>query len=226
MEENGAPALFIQGDTGDYVAYEPPAPKAFHETLPEDIRENEHLKDVSDPAQLANAYVEMKSSIVQPPDSAEQYEFTPPEGFELDEPMLNSFKEVALQNKLSQAQFNEFMNFETDRHQQAVESMNKSMEDTKLAAETELKTEWGAEYDKNVESARQFLNQEQVADDGFKKFLEDTRFGDNPQVIRMFAKLSKLISEDGFIKPGTGDKDVVRLGEDGRPMLSFPSMEE
>ena len=58
-------------------------------------------------------------------------------------------------------------------------------------------------------------------------FLEDTRFGDSPQVVRFIAKLSDLISEDVFKKPGSGsDGDGgPEVGEDGRPMLSFPSME-
>ena len=71
------------------------------------------------------------------------------------------------------------------------------------------------------------LSHEKVADADFKQFLEDTRFGDNPQVIKFFAKMSALLSEDAFNKPGTGGGAPSKpRTEDGRPMLKFPSMEK
>ena len=52
-------------------------------------------------------------------------------------------------------------------------------------------------------------------------------FGDNPQVVRFFAKLASVISEGSFVKPGGGEPEPgQKRDEAGRPMLSFPSMEK
>ncbi len=227
MGEEGAPALYTTDDTGNYVEYTPPEPPAFHETLPEDLRESDHLKDVKDGDQLARYYVDMKSNLKVPPSSADGYEFQKPDGFNVDENAFKEFKTMAFENDITQAQFGELMKLEVSRHTKALEAVKQNQESYQQTAEVELKTEWGDNYEKNRESAKNLLNHEVVSDAGFKKFLEDTRFGDNPQVIRFFSKLAGLISEDAFKKPGTGDGgNESERTEDGRPMLKFHSMEE
>ena len=219
-------ALFTQDDTGNYVAYEPPAPPAFHETLPEDLRESDHLKDVEDGGQLARYYVDLKSTYLKPPDTAEGYEFEKPEGFDLDETTFAQFKNIAFENGVNQKQFAELMNLEVSRASAAIEARKKAVTDYRAQSEAELKTEWGDKYEQKLDAARNFLKNDAVADEAFSKFIEDTGFGDHPQVIRLFSKLSDLISEGVLIKPGSGDgAGGPKVGEDGRPMLSFPSME-
>ena len=73
--EEGAQTLYTTDDTGNYVEYTAPDPPAFHDTLPEDLRGSDHLKDVEDSGQLARFYVDMKSTYLKPPESAEGYEF-------------------------------------------------------------------------------------------------------------------------------------------------------
>ena len=219
-------ALFTQDDTGNYVAYEPPAPPAFHETLPEDLRESDHLKDVEDGGQLARYYVDLKSTHLKPPDTAEGYEFEKPEGFDLDETTYSQFKNIAFENGVNQKQFNELMNLEVSRSNAAIEAHKKAVTDYRAESETALKTEWGDKYEQKLDAARNFLKNDAVADEAFSKFIEDTGFGDHPQVIRLFSKLSDLISEGVLIKPGSGDgAGGPERGEDGKLMLSFPSME-
>jgi hypothetical protein len=223
---DGTPTLYTTDDTGNYVEYTPPEPPGFHETLPEDLRESEHLKEVKGADDLARYYVDLKSNYLKPPDTVDGYEFEKPDGFELDEDTYKQFKEIALENGVNQKQFAELMNLEVQRDAKAREAVRVSIESARAAGEAALKTEWGESYEKKLEAAKGALNHEKLSDPAFKQFLEDTRFGDNPQVIKYFEKLSNLISEDTFNKPGKGDKGGPRIGEDGRPMLSFPSMEE
>ena len=226
-EENGesTPTLFVQGDTGEYTEYTPPEAPAFKETLPEDIRENEHLKDVNDGAELARYYVDLKSNYLRPPDDANGYEYELPEGFNLEENAYNERKQLAFDNGLNQKQFSALMDAEAQRYQSSIEAFNKGIEGRRVEAEQALKTEWGDKYEQKIEAANRILSHESFADGEFKKFLNDTKFGDNPQVVKFFAKLSDLISEDVFVKPGSGDKaPAKKVGEDGRPMLDFPSM--
>ena len=229
MEEgNGSGlTLFTKDDTsGEYVEYTPPEPKPFRETLSEEIRDSEHLADVEDADKLARYYVDLKSNYLAPPDTADGYEFETPEGFEVDQEANKVFKDLAFEHGLNQKQFAEIMKFEFNRQQNAEKQVKADIEKHQQDAETALKTEWGDNYEAKLEAAKSVINHESLVDDNFKKFLEDTRFGDNPNVIRIFAKIAELISEDVLVKPGTG-KDVNKQNrtEDGRPMLSFPSME-
>jgi len=229
MGENGdSPTLFTKDDTsGEYVAYEPPAPAAFHDTLPEDLKTSEHLEGIEDTAGLARYYVDLKSNELKPPDTADGYEFEMPEGFNVDDNAYSEFKKMAFENGINQKQFSALMGMEATRHKSAMESINTNIETRRAESEAALKTEFGDKYEQKLESAKKVLNHEAFADGAFKQFLEDTRFGDNPQVIKFFSKLSDLISEDAFTKPGTGDsKPGIPVGEDGRPMLKFPSMED
>ena len=229
MGEEGAPTLYTTDDTGNYVEYTPPAPPAFHDTLPEDLRESEHLKDVKDPENLARYYVDLKKDYLAPPETADGYEFEKPEGFMASDEELAQLKSVAFENGINQKQFAKIMEFNVTSQKQAFEKLNQTIAAKQQEGEKALKTEWGTEYEKKLESAKSVLNHEKVADPEFKKFLEDTRLGDNPQVIKFFAKMSELISEDAFNKPGTGDgaeSDNRHRTDDGRPMLTFPSMEK
>lgn len=226
MEETGTPTLYTTDDTGNYVEYTQPAPPAFKDTLPEDLKSSEHLEGVEDAAGLARYYVDLKANYLKPPDDPSGYEFEKPEGFDVDPETYDKFKSIAFENGVNQKQFSELMNLEVERNAKATEKMNTDMAANRAAAEAALKTEWADKYEEKLDSAKRFLNHEKVADENFKQFLEDSRFGDNPNVIKMFAKLSDLISEDAFVKPGTGDKAPgIDRTEDGRPMLKFPSME-
>jgi hypothetical protein len=226
MGEEGAQTLYTTDDTGNYTEYTPPEPPAFNDTLPEDLRESDHLKDVTDSGQLARYYVDLKSTYLKPPDTVDGYEFEKPEGFNLDEDTYSKFKTIAFENGVNQKQFTELMNLEISRDKAAAEAHTKAVADYQAETETALKTEWGDKYDQKLDAAKNFLKHDAVADEDFSKFLEDTKFGDNPQVIRLFSRLSDLISEGVLIKPGSGDGETgPQIGEDGRPLLSFPSME-
>jgi hypothetical protein len=225
--DEGAPTLYTTDDTGNYVEYTPPEPPQFHETLPEEIRDNEHLKEVKDGAELARYYVDLKSNYLAPPDNPDGYEFEPPDGFEIDNEIFGKFKSIAFENGVNQKQFSELMNLEVQRNEAAKAEIQKRIETAQKEAETALKTEWGDKYEAKIEAAKQTLRHPSIADESFSQFLEETRFGDNPHVIKMFAKLADLISEDAFQKPGQGSKEKNRqVGEDGRLILHFPSMEK
>jgi hypothetical protein len=228
MGNGDTPTLYTTDDTGNYVEYEPPAPPAFKDSLPEDLRGSEHLSEVEDGAQLARYYVDLKSNQHLPPDSADGYEFEFPEGFDLDEDTQGQFKQLAFDKGLSQDQYKDLMSFEIERYNAALEAVNKSIDDRAAESEKALKTEWGNDYEKNVEAAKSVINHQALADESFKSFLNETRFGDNPEVIKFFHRLSQLISEDSLKKPGVGQDSEpagVKRGEDGRPMLDFPSMD-
>ena len=130
MAETGesSPSLFVQADTGEYVAYEPPEPPAFHDTLPEDLRESEHLKEVENTETLARYYVDLKKDYLAPPAEPDGYELEFPEGFPVDETAVSNFKKLAFENGVNQKQFAELANYEIQRYQQTMDNLKKQME--------------------------------------------------------------------------------------------------
>jgi hypothetical protein len=71
-----------------------------------------------------------------------------------------------------------------------------------------LKTEWGGDYDKKVAvMGRAVENIEKVVP-GFKKYAEDSGFGNNPFMVKVFAFIGEAISEDAFPKGGGGGSDT------------------
>jgi len=115
----GEQTLYIQADTGEYQEYTPPEPPAFHDTLPEGIRESEHLKDVKDAGELATYYVDLKSNYLKPPDTPDGYEFEAPENYDLDEATLTEFKKMAHEAGYNQKQFEVAMKTDVARLQAA-----------------------------------------------------------------------------------------------------------
>jgi hypothetical protein len=221
----GDQALFTQDEnTGEYVAYTPPEPKPFIETLDEGLRENEHLKGFENANDLAKTLVEIKS--VQPtvPDSPDGYAFEPQEGQEINPERLANWKAKLHGLKLSQAQFEGIVNAALEEESNTMKTFEESIEKNRKDAESVLQTKWGDKYEQNVESAKKFYNliSENLPEKGkdFKAFMEETKFGDNPQVIEFMTQCATLISED-VIQRGSPRplKTEVARSESGDPML-------
>ena len=139
MEEGeSTPTLYTTDDTGNYVEYTPPEPPAFHETLPEDLRESEHLKEVDNTETLARYYVDLKKDYLAPPETADGYEVQFPEGFSVDQDALSAFKKVAFENGMNQKQFTELANLEISRQQATFEKLKAAMESRQAEAEKAL----------------------------------------------------------------------------------------
>lgn len=69
----------------------------------------------------------------------------------------------------------------------------------KHEAEKELRTNWGPDYDKNLNSAKRLI-EKYGGPQAREAFGE---LGNNPQVLKTIANIAKKFSEDGFIKGDT-----------------------
>lgn len=224
--------LFTQDpDTNEYVEYQPPAPKPFIETLDEELRESEHLKGVENANDLAKTFVEMKSAAPVVPENAEGYQFEPEQGQNIDPDRLATWKSNLYDLGLSQSQFEGIVKAAMDEESSSLKALDEAHEKNRAEAETALQTKWGDKYAENVDSAIKFRDAitQNLDDKGeaFVKFLEDTKFGDNPQVVEFFAACSKLISADAIEKgsPRPTRTQVAR-SESGQPMLdNYPEMD-
>jgi len=133
--------LYTKDDTsGEYTQYTAPA---FHDRLPEDLRENEHLKGVEGSAGLAQSYVDLKSA---QPVVPEEYGFEAPDGIKIDDTGLEGFRPLAKELGLSQEAFDKIVAFDLERAKRFDEDWQKSIKVAQEATVTELKKEWGDAY--------------------------------------------------------------------------------
>ena len=79
---------------------------------------------------------------------------------------------------------------------------NKGRNENMQTSETNLRRDWGAAYDQNVAVAKKVLNKF-VSPDALVK-IADKGWGNDPDMIRMFAEVGKVLSEDQLAGKGKG----------------------
>jgi len=144
----------------------------------------------------------------------EEYVFTPPDGIEIDEEQIEAFGEYAHGLGLSQDQFQKLIDFEIERSQKAQSQM--------ADAYTERVSSWAeatkADKELGGEALNEHLGLAKRAMDAFASpelaKLIDTPsaenpdglgLGNHPEVIRLFYRVGKAISESDLV---TGDSKV------------------
>lgn len=223
----GEITLFTKNDNDEYVPYTPPS---FQESLPENLRENELFKEIADTGQLANKFVELQSSMPQKPEAPEHYTVDVPEGFPLVEEDLNAFKKDAYEMGLTPDQFKGVLGRYFEREKQGIEAYQNDIKKHREESMEALKMEYGDKLDEKVSRAAGFIRAvgEKMGEgktDEFNKWLDDTKFGDDPMVIRLFALAADLIGEDTLILGNREKESETRpIGQDGKARLRFTSM--
>jgi len=143
----------------------------------------------------------------------EKYEdFTAPEGKSFDGEILKGFSEAAKEANLSQEKAQAFLN-----------KMSPVFERRTQEQFTTLKSEWenasradkefgGDKLNENLAIAQKAMTEFGSAE--LKELLNSSGLGSHPEVIRMFVKAGKAISEDGYVggrKTGGGVKDPAKI---------------
>lgn len=140
----------------------------------------------------------------KPQGAPEKYEFKAPEGVKLDEGVIGEFETVAKELGLSQ-----------DAAQKLVEKIAPKMAERTAAAQAEAFTAFRADLVNQVKTDKE-LGGEKLSENlavakkaldslgtpALRTLLEQSGLGDHPEVIRMFYKAGKAISEDGFVPGG------------------------
>lgn len=130
----------------------------------------------------------------------EKYEFTAPEGAELDSKAVEIFEPVARELDLSNEQAQKLAGLwpqlQEQMQQRQAESWGQQVE--KWAADTKTDKEIGGDkLTAAVGHAQKALDT--FASKEFREFLDTTGLGNHPEMVRAFAKVGKLMSEDSFV---------------------------
>lgn len=154
-----------------------------------------------------------------------------PEGLTYDEALEARFREQAHKAGLSQSAAESMFNMWNSEVLDAHKQMETFRTKQKEAAVKELKSLWGDELAGNTERAKRgleaFAKVASPDDEGksIMEYFDASGFGDRIPVIKLFSEIGKLVSEDGLVDGLPGYKKSNKTS-DGRPMLTFPSMEK
>lgn len=144
----------------------------------------------------------------------EEYEFTPPDGVDVDPEKLEAFGEYAYSLGLSQDQFQKLIEYDIERSANAQKSMAEAYGEriSSWADATKVDKELGGEkLPENLGLAKRAM--ETFASPQLAKLIDAPSadnpdglgLGNHPEVIRLFYRVGKAISESSLI---TGDSKV------------------
>jgi len=136
-------------------------------------------------------------------DQAQAVEYEPfalPEGVSVDEALLGEFKATAKELGLSQEGAQKLADIQVKaemKRQQMVEQVK-----TQWAEQSKADPEFGGErLGESLGTAKKAMDA--FATPEMRKLLNESGFGNHPEVIRHFIRVGKAISEDGRIVSGT-----------------------
>ena len=132
------------------------------------------------------------------PDTADAYSDPESEadgdGVQLPDDKVKAFKEKFYELGLSEKQAKGLMDYYMEDVSSEYSSMRdnqaKSIED----ATSQLREEFGRDFDLNIELARGAVKK--FGDEGLVSFLEESGLGNEPSLIKAFASIGRMVSED------------------------------
>jgi len=184
-------------------------------TLPDELKNDATLQNFKDIESLAKTVVHQQkvlgSRIPLPkseqeynelynklgrPEDPNKYEIKISQDYEqyFKKENLDEFKNVAHKIGLNNQQVNALIDYQTNSIKYEMENEPAMIAAQKNETEQVLKQEWGYDYDKNVRAATRAL--EVYGDDELRDMISNTSAGNNPAVIKFFARLGQEVTED------------------------------
>lgn len=208
------------------VAEAPVANSAWYDSLPDELKNNKNIQGFKSVEELAKSYTNQMSLLgkkvsefaaedVQKfygklgrPDS--------PEGYAVPEDMPAELKESFLKKAfdagLSAEQAKVLADSLTLEHRASVEAEAAQYESLKKEWAEKLQTEFGAAYDKRIETAKRAFNK--LADEGLKELLHSTGLHEHPDMIKLFARIGKdFLESDTIVRSDADTHFGVTPGE-------------
>ncbi|EMM3172380.1 peptidase [Serratia marcescens] len=161
----------------------------------------EELAAEKDAKEKADKEAAEKAEKDKKPEAPEKYEFTPPEGQELDANALAVFEPVAKELGLSQEQAQKLVDIYPQIQQQQAEAWSKQVSDwgEQVKADKEI---GGDKFNASVGAAQRALDQ--FGNPELREYLNASGLGNHPALVRFCAKVGKAMAEDTFVVPNQG----------------------
>ena len=208
----------------------PTVAKSWKEAIPEELRNDPNISKFTELEALAKSYVNAtrmigQDKVVVPnnnstddqwnevydklgrPESADKYQLDVKSDIvPFDESAIKSFAENAHKLGLNNKQAQGILEYYKNSMEGSAQQAKIDTETAQANAEQELRKEWGSNYESNIKKAGSVAKanmQEGILDMELK---DGTRLGDHPAVIKGFANIANLLSEDKLV--GTESENV------------------
>ena len=135
------------------------------------------------------------------PETGDGYKYKLPEDHQIEDETLKSFSNEAAKLGLLPNQANGVMNYYNEIIKQGLSDQVAQQKTAQDEAVVELRKEFGSSYQKEIQSAKNLVHATLGKEFIDNALLQDgSRLGDNPTVIKAFAKLANKLSEDDIVK--------------------------
>ena len=153
--------------------------------------------------QWEEAYIKMGR-----PESFDKYSLdTKSDVVPLDEQAIKSFQEQSFKLGLNNEQAKGILNFYKNNMEAQTQQAKVDAETTQAQSQNLLRQEWGRDYDSNIAKAKS-LATANLSPEIFEMQLADgSRLGDNVDIIKGFAKIANMMSEDKILSTESENMD-------------------
>jgi hypothetical protein len=208
-------------------------PATWKDSISQEFREDPNISKFTEIDSLAKSYINATKMIGQDkvavpnenstddqwnevygklgrPESADKYKLeVNSETAQIDEGSIKSFAENAHKLGLNNKQAQGILEYYKDSMEGTAQQSRIDTETAQAQSEAELRKEWGRSYDENIKRAGAIAKANMSEDILNMELKDGTRIGDHAAVIKGFANIANLMSEDKMI--GT-DEDSATGG--------------
>ena len=201
----------------------PTVAKSWKEAIPEDLRNDPNISKFTELEALAKSYVNATRMIGQDkvavpnnnstddqwnevydklgrPESPDKYQLdAKSDVVPLDESAVKSFAENAHKLGLNNKQAQGILEYYKNSMEGSAQQNLVDMETAQANAEQELRKEWGGNYEANIKKAGAVAKANMDANILDMQLKDGTRLGDHPAIIKGFANIANLMSEDKLV---------------------------
>src|SRR6056300_1877281 len=216
-----------------------PITNSWKDSISEEFRQDPNISKFTELEALAKSYVNATRMIGQDkvavpnnnstddqwnevydklgrPESADKYKLeVQSETAPLDEGAIKSFAENAHKLGLNNRQAQGILEYYKESMEGSAHQAKIDTETSQAQAEQELRKEWGRSYDDNIKRAAQVAKANMNSEILDLTLSDGRTLGDHPEIIKGFANIANLMSEDKMI--GTGEDNTTSgrdLGEE------------
>lgn len=138
------------------------------------------------------------------PDEPDKYDLTDivPETYNQD--IIEEFKKKAHETGMSQEGVRKMAEWYKEVEVKQLEAINKAKAIQADQNILELKTEFGVNFDSEIKNARKALDA--YTDKAFRQYMDDSGLGNNPALVKAFAKIGRELSEDRLVQSDTATR--------------------
>jgi hypothetical protein len=222
-------------DTPQTIEQPSTVAKSWKETISEEFRNDPNISKFTEIDALAKSYINATRMIGQDkvavpnenstddqwnevynklgrPESADKYKLeVKSETAPLDESAIKQFAENAHQLGLNNKQAQGILEFYKNSMEGSIQQARIDTETAQANAEQELRKEWGRAYEENIKKAGAIAKANMNEDILNMELKDGTRLGDHPSIIKGFANIANLMSEDKLVST---DSESVNQGTD------------